>query len=152
MIFSRIKESKFDFMNKKKILAAGGVVENIKGELLMIYRRNKWDLPKGKLDKDEPIEQCALREVQEETGVKDLKIKFLTGITHHEYFDNYTNEIVEKETHWYAMKTNGVPQLFPQTEEDITDIAWVAKEDIKNKLQNSYPSIVEVLTKYFGDM
>lgn len=137
-------------MAKKKIIAAGGLVENEHGDLLMIYRRDKWDLPKGKLDKGETIENCAIREVEEETGLHQIERGKLIGITYHEYFDKYLNKDVEKETHWYAMKAPGIQKLIPQTEEDITAICWVNKKDIKEKLNNSFPSIIDVITKHLG--
>ena len=76
----------------KKIIAGGGLVLNEKNELLMIFRRGKWDLPKGKLDDDESIEQCAMREVKEETGIANLALVKFIGITNHEYFDNWIKE------------------------------------------------------------
>ncbi len=136
-------------MAKKKIIAAGGLVQNEKGDLLMIFRRGKWDLPKGKLDEGESIEACAVREVQEETGVQQIDRGALIGITLHEYFDKYSEQEVIKETHWYAMQVNNNPALIPQTEEDITEIQWVSKAQIPEKLQNSYANIVEIVGKHF---
>ncbi|MBV9986191.1 MAG: NUDIX domain-containing protein, partial [Chitinophagaceae bacterium] len=107
-------------MDKPKIVAAGGLVQNENGELLMIYRRGKWDLPKGKLDKGESIEACALREVTEETGVRNLQLGALIDIGYHEYFDKYLQQEVIKETHWFRMSATGTQHLVPQTEEDIT--------------------------------
>jgi 8-oxo-dGTP pyrophosphatase MutT (NUDIX family) len=122
----------------EKILAAGGLVINNRNELLMIFRRGKWDLPKGKLDDGETIEACALREVQEETGLKKINLGQLVGITFHEYFNTYTQKQTLKETHWYKMQVSGDEALVPQTEEQIELIEWVAKDAMADKLTNSY--------------
>ncbi len=137
-------------MNKTKIIAAGGLVTNEKGELLMIFRRGKWDLPKGKLDKGESIEACAVREVMEETGISGITLGGLIDTGFHEYFDTWLQEEVIKETHWYAMTAHSQP-LVPQTEEDITDIKWVAGPELRNCLAASYPNIVEVVQKGYRD-
>lgn len=132
----------------KKIIAAGGLVTNDNNELLMIFRRGKWDLPKGKLDEGEKIEECAVREVQEETGLKSIELGNLVGITYHEYFDTYSNQDVNKETHWYAMKALPGQKLVPQTEEDIQEIEWVRKEILDVYLNNSYANIVDIVNRY----
>jgi len=132
------------------IIAAGGLVTNEHGELLMIFRRGRWDLPKGKLDEGETIEQCALREVAEETGLSKLKAGALAGITHHTYFDTYSNTDVVKETHWYRMSASSQQPLIPQTEEDITDIRWVKGKELEECLENSYENIVEIVGKLIG--
>ena len=130
----------------KKFIAAGGLVFNDNNELLMIFRRGKWDLPKGKLDEDESIEACAVREVQEETGLS-VELQNFIGLTYHEYFDKYLQQDVRKETHWFKMHAPDAQQLVPQTEEDIEEIEWVDKKDIAEKLNNSYPNIVEIINK-----
>lgn len=132
----------------EKIIAAGGLVTNDNNELLMIFRRGKWDLPKGKLDKGETIEACALREVEEETGVSNIELGELIGITTHEYFDPYLKKDVVKESHWYKMKVSGATTLTPQTEEDITAITWADEATVINYLKDSYPNIVEIIGKY----
>ncbi|NCI50050.1 NUDIX domain-containing protein [Sediminibacterium roseum] len=134
-------------MEKTKIIAGGGLVLNDAGALLMIFRRGKWDLPKGKLDAGETILACAVREVKEETGLKDVEHGELIGITYHEYFDPYLKEEVIKESHWYAMRARGEQQLLPQTEEDITEIKWVSGEELEACLENSYPNVVEIIKK-----
>lgn len=134
-------------MDKPKIIAAGGLIVNEKQELLMIFRRGHWDLPKGKWDDGETIEQCALREVREETGIADVQLGALIGLTYHEYFNTYTNQDVVKETHWYAMTVDSSVKLVPQTEEDIEKIEWVPFANIGEKMQQTYPNILEILHK-----
>jgi 8-oxo-dGTP pyrophosphatase MutT (NUDIX family) len=134
-------------MEKKKIIAAGGLVYNEHHELLMIFRRGKWDLPKGKLDDGETIEACALREVMEETGVKDLELGSLVGKTYHEYFDKWVGEEVIKETWWYSMKATSTVKLIPQTSEDIEAIEWANATKVEQYLQNTYGNIVEIVHK-----
>jgi 8-oxo-dGTP pyrophosphatase MutT (NUDIX family) len=136
-----------DMTEKPTIIAAGGLVLNEAGELLMIFRRGKWDLPKGKLDKGESIEHCALREVMEETGLERVALAGLISIGHHEYFDQYVNADVIKETHWFLMKAPGDQQLVPQTSEDILEIKWVEKNALKTYLENTYPNIIDVIDK-----
>lgn len=130
---------------KKIIKAGGGLVRNEEGELLLIFRRGKWDLPKGKLDEGETIEACAIREVEEETGVKHLALGELISVTWHEYFDKWLGEEVIKETHWFRMDVAGVPALVPQTEEDITAIEWTKKSDLPQRMDQSYITIIDVL-------
>lgn len=136
---------------KKKITAAGGIVINNNHELLMIYRRGFWDLPKGKLDEGETIEECALREVQEETGVSQLTLGKLVDITYHDYYDKYLETDATKETYWYEMKTNANEKLVPQTEEDIEDIRWVTRNEIEAYLEESYTNIQEVVKKFMKE-
>ena len=131
----------------KKIIAAGGLVFNDSRQLLMIFRRGKWDLPKGKLDKGERIEDCAVREVKEETGLTEVTLKDFAGLTYHEYFDKYIKNDALKETHWYEMYAPSNQVLVPQFEEDIEMIEWVDKNKIPEKLHNSYPNIIEIIKK-----
>lgn len=135
------------FCSKYRVIkAAGGIVKNNKKEFLFIYRLGKWDLPKGKLDKKEKTKHAAIREVQEECGVKiQPNIKKLRD-SYHIYLQN--NHIVIKKTSWYAMKVKGNPKLIPQLDEGITDAKWVSKQDVKPILKNTY-SLIEDLTKDF---
>lgn len=137
------KLKKAFFKHFTPVTAAGGVVENEKGEILLIFRRGKWDLPKGKLDKGETIEQCALREVMEETGLTNVALKQPLTITYHTY-DEFGKHIL-KDSHWFQMTVSGKQELTPQTEEDILEIKWVKKNELKNYLNNTYPSVKEVL-------
>jgi mutator protein MutT len=137
------KLKKVFFKQFTTVTAAGGVVENEKGEVLLIFRRGKWDLPKGKLDKGETIEQCAVREVEEETGLKDIKLNKLITVTYHTY-DEFGKHIL-KDSHWYSMKVNGQQKTTPQTEEQIEEIRWVKKKELKNYFENTFPSVKDVL-------
>ncbi|MDR6340269.1 8-oxo-dGTP pyrophosphatase MutT (NUDIX family) [Filimonas zeae] len=129
----------------KKIIAAGGLVTNDQGDLLMIYRRGKWDLPKGKQDDGESIAACAVREVEEETGLKQVILGDSLGITLHTYEQDGVE--IEKETHWFKMLAPGVQQLVPQTEEDIEKIEWANKAALKTYLQNTYANIAEIVAR-----
>jgi len=124
--------------------AAGGVVRDSSGRILMIFRGGKWDLPKGKLEPGESRQECALREVAEETGIHQLTIGNLICVTHHTYTRG--GERLLKHTWWYDMKYEGIlsPSPVPQTEEDISAAEWVAVQDIPAKLSSSYTSIREV--------
>ncbi|MCC7402664.1 MAG: NUDIX hydrolase [Chitinophagaceae bacterium] len=125
------------------IMAAGGLIQNEKSEVLLIFRKGKWDLPKGKLDKEEKLEDCAIREVQEETGLQKVKLnKFLT-LTYHTYHEG--TRFILKETHWFLMKTKSGQTLIPQTEEEIIEIRWAKKDELPVYLMNSYPSVADVL-------
>lgn len=132
----------------KKIQAGGGLVINEKNEILFIYRRQKWDLPKGKLDTGENIEECAIREVMEETGIKNLTIGNLLVITTHTYEEKGVS--VQKETHWFLMNATTLdnPILSPQLEEDIEKIEWVPFDKIEEYLANSYNTIRLVLSAW----
>lgn len=128
------------------IKAAGGLVINERDELLMIYRKGHWDLPKGKLDEGETLEACAVREVEEETGLQNVQLKKLIGSTNHEYVENNTS--INKETHWYLMQVSGEQQLIPQVEEDITNIRWIHFNDLDIYLNNSYDNIRYIVNQY----
>lgn len=142
------KLKKTFFKHFKLIEAAGGIVQNDKKELLFIYRLGKWDLPKGKVEKGENFEECAVREVEEETGLTNLKLKSKTGETYHTY-DAFGKHYL-KISHWYYITCLKKQTLVPQTEEDITDIKWVKTKDMKEPLANTYPSIKDVLEVFFN--
>ncbi|WP_373516403.1 NUDIX hydrolase [Pricia sp.] len=120
-------------------VAAGGVVTNPEGKVLFIYRKDKWDLPKGRLDKGESIEDCAIREVMEETGVSGLRIENFLRTTYHIYKNDGTQTL--KEVHWYAMKTEYDGKLKPEKKEGIVKVKWKGPKKIQKALQNSYTNI-----------
>jgi 8-oxo-dGTP pyrophosphatase MutT (NUDIX family) len=140
------------FEAMEPVNAAGGVVINSEKELLMIYRRGKWDLPKGKMEKDEHPGETAIREVMEETGVNPLQlkkqIKFLDDeqdCTYHIYHEGGRHII--KSTYWFKMKCSGNPELIPQTKEDITKAIWADRQIVEDYRKNSYPLINDVLSE-----
>jgi len=113
-----------DFNKLFKIVeAAGGVVFNPKGEILTMFRRDSWDLPKGKIDKGETKELAAVREVQEETGLQQVERDSLLHTTYHT-FKNRKGKRVLKPTYWYLMTTKEY-DIQPQVEEDIELVQWL---------------------------
>src|SRR4051794_34789071 len=138
-------------MSKKKIIAAGGLVSNEKNELLMMFRRGKWDLPKGKVDEGEKLETAAVGEIEEEKGIKNVSLDKLVGITNHEYFEKHLNEDVIKETHWFVMHAGSKTKLIPQTEEDIEKIIWADDRELKECLKNTYSNIKQIIEKFKND-
>ena len=141
------EELKKAFFKKfTEIIAGGGVVANENDEILLIFRKGSWDLPKGKLDKGETIPDCALREVSEETGLKDVKAGELLMITYHTYHEG--TKFILKASHWYAMEISGIHETVPQEEEGITAIKWVKPESIPGYYDKAYPAVVDVLKKF----
>jgi len=122
-------------------IAAGGWVWNDKDELLMIYREKHWDIPKGHLDEGETIEECAKREVCEETNICNLQLENQIGVSRHIY--EYKGKMVLKITHWYQMKTDSTEILKPQLNEGITDVKWIPKKRLQVYLEQSWTSLQE---------
>jgi 8-oxo-dGTP pyrophosphatase MutT (NUDIX family) len=121
------------------VVAGGGKVYNEKGEVLFIYRNDKWDLPKGKAEKNESIEETSMREVEEETGVKGLEVVRPLETTYHIFKRNGKHKI--KVTYWFEMKTLFKGPLLPQEEEGITKVEWLSIEESQKALGNSYANI-----------
>ena len=121
------------------IKAGGGIVYNQEGKVLLIKRNGKWDLPKGKKEKGENIATCALREVEEETGVKKLLIQRFRTITYHIF--KRDKQYFLKETYWYDMTTTYKKKLVPQTEEGIEKVCWKDEVTAKELAKSSYKNI-----------
>ncbi|MBC3847672.1 NUDIX domain-containing protein [Winogradskyella echinorum] len=121
------------------VIAGGGKAYNAKNEILFIYRNDKWDLPKGKAERKESIEQTAIREVEEETGVTGLKIVKPLPITYHIFKRNGKHKI--KVTYWFEMKTDFEGKLYPQENEGITKVEWLDAKASQKALENSYANI-----------
>ena len=131
--------------NFKIIDAAGGIVKNEKGEVLFMFRREKWDFPKGHVEKGERVEMAAIREVSEETGIPTPKLGRKIQNTYHMYIEN--EKWCVKRTFWYQMFSSSYVSLIPQTEEDITDLKWFNEEFLDEVYQNTYPLIIDLLEK-----
>lgn len=130
--------------------AAGGVVYNEKGEVLVMSRFDHYDFPKGHMEAGESPQQTAIREVKEETHINELEIKDNIATTYHIFHakDSY----YLKETQWYSMTTKQIDNLIPQTEEFIEALWWFTAEDIKNNLSKFYPSLQEMIQQKMLDL
>ena len=126
------------------IKAAGGLVRNLQGDLLFIFRTGKWDLPKGKAEEGEKPEITAVREVMEETGLTNLTIIKKLHSTYHTYVQN--NSDLLKKTYWYEMLSNIEDILVPQTEEDITEVKWIKPSEIDEVLKNTFQSVFSLIS------
>ena len=135
------EEKLWKFMTKHFPLveAAGGMVVHHNSKILFIYRNKKWDLPKGKINKNEMMIDGAVREVMEETGVKDLIVKKNLSHTYHIFSRNGKYRL--KKTYWYLMSTSYNGMLSPQTDEGITLAQWKTKEEVPKLLKNAYENI-----------
>ena len=131
----------------KYIEAAGGLVTLPDGRLLLIERLGKWDLPKGKAEKGESLQETAIREVMEECGLKTSpKITGELMHTFHTYHRNGRH--ILKHTAWYTMRYDGDENLYPQSDEDITQAVWLPQDRLDFVLQNTYKSIKQVLDNF----
>lgn len=131
---------------KKKLVlvkAAGGFVHTEDDHLLLIFRRGKWDLPKGKVDENEEMKSCAIREVKEETGLFEIEIEKQLCITYHTYHQN--GKHILKESHWYLIKSQKQTNLIPQLEEDIEKCEWVPVYQLAPYMENTHASILDVV-------
>ena len=126
---------------------AGGLVKNEQNKLLFIFRNDRWDLPKGHGDKGESIEQTAIREVMEETGVDGLKIIGSLPETYH-VFENKNGQFAIKKTWWFFMKTSSKKELVPQLKEKITRAEWLAVDRLSEVFENTYGSVKQVINNY----
>lgn len=141
VLYSKSKKKLLKRLHKllPVVTAGGGLVTNADNDFLFIHRNGKWDLPKGKLDKGETIEECAIREVEEETRVKNLKIEEYLGRTYHIF--SWKKEMRLKLTHWYVMSTDYDGKLKPQKKEGIDKAVWLNHDMAQVALENSYGNI-----------
>lgn len=148
LLCERPGEVMCQFLDKVNIIVAGGgIVFNENGELLMIHRRGKWDLAKGKIELKEEILDGAVREVEEETSVKIETVLPQPVRTYHAYKLKGKNSL--KETSWYEMKAKPNQfKLVPQTEEDIDEVRWVKTTDLKNYEAGCFWLIWDLISRY----
>ncbi len=133
------------FPDHTYIEAAGGLVWNEKGKVLMIHRLGFWDLPKGKIDPGETPKVAAKREVKEECGIGKLKI--IKGLPSSFHTYEMKGKKYLKRTYWFEMLCKDDTPPIPQTEENIDEVKWMGKTKLKalNK-ENTYLSILDVLS------
>lgn len=133
-----------------EIPAAGGLVKDQNGRCLFIKRLGVWDLPKGKIEPDESPEAAAVREVEEECGIKRLNVIRQLDSTFHIYrspFLSSPNNLVLKETKWFLMEYSGTDLPVPEVEEDIEEVAWFNMDELDAIYQNTYTSLIDFLGK-----
>lgn len=138
------------FFGFKYVVASGGIVQNKNGEILLMKRLGKWDLPKGKIKKGEDLQVCAIREIEEETGVKKLSIETPFSETYHTYYRNEKWEI--KHTYWYIINSKYEGPLTPQVEEDIHEVRWVSISDLGEYIADTYPAIKRLIKAYINHL
>jgi len=150
LFFPKKKDLIKEFKSKiKTIYASGGIVKNKKSEVLFIFRRGKWDLPKGKADKGESKKQTALREVGEETGVKELVISKFFRTSFHIVRSN--KKYYLKETTWYLMNSNYEGDLIPQIDEGIKSVKWKNLKQVKKIKEKTFKNISIILNDYLKE-
>lgn len=130
----------------KFVAAAGGAVVDEKGRLLVIRRLGKWDLPKGKVDPGEGLEEAALREVREECGLERIAIAAELPCTWHTYERKGKQHL--KRTDWYLMNGSSKERLVPQTDEDIEEVRWMDRAAVAAMKEDTYPSLLPVITAW----
>ncbi|KAB1230741.1 NUDIX hydrolase [Chryseobacterium viscerum] len=133
------------------IEAAGGLVNNPEGKILFIKRLGKWDLPKGKMEKGESREESAVREIEEETGLKDVELLKFINTTYHIYIERNGEKIL-KCTHWFEMNFDGEDTSTPQIEEGITEVAWKTTSQIENEVFPSTFKNIQLIVQEFWDL
>ena len=125
------------------VIAGGGKVLNASDCILFIFRNGKWDLPKGKAESNETIDKTALREVEEETGIKGLSITKPLDITYHIFKRN--NQYQIKKTYWFEMFSEYDGDLKPQLNEGITKVKWIGPKKLKKVKKNIYANIESLI-------
>ena len=137
------------FLQKKLpfVEAAGGLVYNQNKEILFIYRNDRWDLPKGHIDDGETHEAAAIREVEEETGVKNLEVRRFIDKTYHVFKRNGKFKL--KATYWFEMYTDYTGELKPESNEGIKKVKWKKFEKSQKALTNSYENIKLLFPKAY---
>lgn len=148
-LYHKNEEKLEKFLRKKLpvVEAGGGLVYNNKKEILFIRRNGRWDLPKGKIEEGESPQEAAIRETQEETGVKNLKVERFTAKTYHVFKRNGKFKL--KVTYWYEMYTDYKGDLIPEMNEGIKKAKWKNFEKSQKALTESYENIKLLFPKEY---
>ncbi len=150
VLYSNLGELITVFENNYLVrIAAGGWVFNNVGDILMIDRLNYWDIPKGHIEKNETLQKCAIREVEEETGIANLSIVEELGISRHLFRYSEGSPEILKVTHWFRMYSNYIGTFNPQISEGVEKVEWVSSDRINEYLSKSYRSLQEF---YFDEV
>ncbi|PIB35550.1 hypothetical protein BFP72_09180 [Reichenbachiella sp. 5M10] len=144
VVKNKLKAEEYLISHFNLVEAAGGLVEK-DDKVMMILRHGLWDIPKGKLEKNEKRKNAAEREVEEETGAK-VQIIEKIGATWHTYLMNH--KYVIKKTHWYRMECLDDSKIKPQKEENIQEVVWMNQEELDIAMYHSYKTIGQVVKKY----
>ena len=135
----------------KKQITAGGLVLNYKNEILFIKKKNLWDLPKGKLDIFETLENAAIREVVEETGINERYLKLIKPLVSTNYFSKKNGKKIPKKANWFLMHYHSNDlELFPDSSESIIDAKWVSLSDVSFFLNKSRNYVSPVISAYLS--
>jgi len=145
MVVAGYQKAKFYLKSHYKIMRAAGGVVRKNDKILLIYRLKKWDLPKGKIEKGEKPRDCAVREIEEESGIKVEVVERICSIWH--TYSLHGRKILKKTT-WFAMNSLDDKKMRPQKSEDIEEVHWLKRKDLFHALKDSYQSIVHVIREY----
>jgi 8-oxo-dGTP pyrophosphatase MutT (NUDIX family) len=147
-LVSQYPNTIFDIIKSlfKPVEAAGGIVWNPQGAILLIFRHGKWDLPKGKIENGEATDEAAIREVSEECGVQELTVNSFYGTSYHTYWQH--NQRMLKITYWYDMSCFDPENINPQTEEGIETIRWMDNQGLNRAIENTFPNLFPILKSY----
>ncbi len=141
------KKGMFSFFGDFTFIEAAGGIVRQENKYLFIKRNGFWDIPKGKIEKNENPEETAIREIKEECGlIGDLFIRKKLTDTYHTY--EFKNKSVLKKTHWFFLDYIGSDISNPQLEEGITEIKWATREEFLIIKSKTYPSIIDVLNEF----
>lgn len=132
------------------IEAAGGIVNRPNGDILFIKRLGKWDLPKGKMEKGESREESAIREIEEETNLRNVELLDFINTTYHIYIERNGDKVL-KFTHWFEMNFEGEDTSKPQIEEGITEVAWKNTAQIESEVFPSTFKNIKLIIKEFWE-
>lgn len=127
--------------------AAGGILTDSESRFLFIKRYGRWDIPKGHMEKDETIEECAIREIEEETGLKAGNMRAVLSPTYHTY-DSGKNLILKK-TYWFIFNLARHGEPSPQLLEGITEVRWFERKDLNTIHTNTWASITQIIHEVF---
>jgi len=122
-----------------RVRSAGGVVvQRLGGNLLVAVMRSgygTWVFPKGRIESGETAEDAARREVEEEVGLTELKLKCPLGRTEHEF--DYGGTGYRKRVDWFLFEASAEAELRPDPAENVLDSGWFRPEKALSMLDHA---------------